>query len=382
MFNKKWPIYSEDEVVAATNVMRSGKVNYWTGDQCKLFEKEYAEYLGVSHTISVANGTLALELCLHALGIGPGDEVLVPCRTFMASASCVVEVGATPIMCDIDLYTQNITLETLKPHMNAKTKAIIVVHLGGLPCDMTAIMAFAKEHHLYVVEDCAQAHGALINHQPVGSFGDMAAFSFCQDKIISTLGEGGLVATNNEVFWKKAWAYKDHGKGYDTAYHKEHPAGFRWLHDAFGSNYRMTEMQAAVGRLHLQKITTWQKTRSKYAAILDTTLARFEKVQLIKVPSSITHAYYRYYFFVPAEWRDALIARMTQQGIWCQVGACSEIYLEQAFVNAGLTPSKRLPNAQLLGQRSVALLIDPIYSESEIGQLAMMLNDVIGDLHD
>ena len=269
MFGKKWPIYEQDEIDAVTNVLKSNKVNYWTGEQGKLFEKEYAEYLGVSHTIAVANGTSALELCLHALGIGPGDEVIVPCRTFMASASCVVEVGAKPVVCDIDPVSQNLTVATITPHVTAKTKAIICVHLGGWPCDMPAIMAFAEEHNLYVIEDCAQAHGAKINGKPigssgapaeksvdgsdgvdagnsgvaartvsgpsaslaasgassagapVGSFGHMAAFSFCQDKIISTMGEGGLVATDNEEWFKKAWAYKDHGKGYDTVYKKQ-----------------------------------------------------------------------------------------------------------------------------------------------------------------
>jgi dTDP-4-amino-4,6-dideoxygalactose transaminase len=381
MFSKKWPIFSEDEIQAVAEVMRSGKVNYWTGSQCKLFEKEYAEYLGVKHAISVCNGTSALELCLHALGIGPGDEVIVPCRTFMASASCVVEVGARPVVCDVDLHTQNICVETIKPHVTAKTKAIIVVHLGGLPCDMPAIIAFAKAHNLYVIEDCAQAHGALINDQPVGSFADMAAFSFCQDKIISTLGEGGLVVTDNEVLWKKAWAYKDHGKGYDTVYHKQHPAGFRWLHDSFGSNYRMTEAQAVVGRIHLQKLGGWQKIRQRNAEILDLVLRDFKDIRLIEVPAGMIHAYYRYYFFVPAAWRDALTAAMTQQGIWCQVGTCSEIYLEQAFMNANLAPKSRLPNAQTLSETSVALLIDPIYSEAEIKQLAQILKQKIGELH-
>ncbi len=383
MFNKKWPVYAQDEIDAVTQVLKSGKVNYWTGEQGKLFEKEYAEYLGVKHVIAVANGTNALELCLRALGVGLGDEVIVPSRTFMASASCVVEVGAKPVVCDIDPITQNMTVETIKPHITSKTKAIIPVHLGGWPCDMEAIMAFAKEHNLYVIEDCAQAHGAKINGKPVGSFGHMAAFSFCQDKIITTMGEGGLVATNNEDWFKKAWAYKDHGKGYDTVYKKQHPSGFRWLHDAFGSNYRMTEAQAAVGRLQLRKLPEWQKEREHNAHILNTALQDCAAVRLLSVPANMTHAYYRYYMFVKPEnlkegWtRDRIIAEINSQGFWCQVGSCSEIYLEEAFVKAGFVPKERFKNAKALGETSIALLIDPIYSESEMKQLSQTIRAIL-----
>lgn len=383
MFNKKWPIYTQEEIQSVVNVMHSGKVNYWTGDQGKRFEKEYAEYLGVSHTIAVANGTNALELCLRALDIGPGDEVIVPCRTFMASASCVVQVGATPVLCDIDINSQNLTPDTIRPHLTPKTKAIIAVHLGGWPCDMEALMTFAEEHHLYVIEDCAQAHGAKIKGQAVGSFGHMAAFSFCQDKIISTMGEGGLVATSNEAKWKKAWAYKDHGKGYDTVYKKEHPPGFRWLHDTFGSNYRMTEAQAAVGRLQLQNLSEWQQTRADYANIFNQTFAGLSAVRIPKPPTHMTHAYYRYYLFIEPsalkpDWnRDRIIAAINAAGIWCQVGTCSEIYLEEAFIKSGFAPSARFHNAKTLGDASLALLLDPIYSASEIQEAATCVKHIL-----
>ncbi len=367
-----WPIYAEDEIQAVTDVLRSGKVNYWTGEQGKLFEKEYADYLGVKHTIAVANGTNALELCLHALKISPGDEVIVPCRTFFASASCVVEVGAKPVVCDVDPISQNLTVDTLKPHITPKTKAIIAVHLGGWPCDMEGIMAFAKKQGLYVIEDCAQATGAKIRGKPIGSFGDMAAFSFCQDKIITTMGEGGLVATNNTQWWKKAWAYKDHGKSYDAVMRKDHPPGFRWLHEGFGSNYRMTEAQAAVGRLQLKKLNEWIALRQRYASIFNEHLKDLATVRLTLPPSYIHHAYYRYYCFVnpPAlksDWsRDRILAELNVNHVPCMVGGCSEIYREKAFKDAGFSPVSPLPNAKFLGETNLALLIDPSFTEKEI----------------
>jgi len=199
---KSWPYYAPDEVQAVTDVLLSGKVNYWTGQVSRQFEQAYADYLGVKHTIAVANGTLALDLAWVALGIGQGDEVIVTSRTFLASVSSIVLAGAKPVFADVDVDSQNITVDTIKAVLTPKTKAIICVHLAGWPCDMPAIMAFAREHNLYVIEDCAQAHGAQINGQAIGSFGDIAAFSFCQDKIMSTGGEGGLVATNNSDCWQ------------------------------------------------------------------------------------------------------------------------------------------------------------------------------------
>ncbi len=379
MFGKKWPIYPQDEINAVVKVLESGKVNYWTGDEGKLFEKEYAEYLGIKYAIAVANGTNALELCLHALGVGPGDEVIIPCRTFLATASCVVEVGAKPVVCDIDLISQNITVETIKPHVNAKTKAVIAMHNGGWPCDMESIMTFAKQHNLYVIEDCAQAHGAKINGQPVGSFGHMSAFSFCQDKIITTMGEGGLVATNDRALWKKAWAYKDHGKDYDTVHHKEHAPGFRWLHESFGSNYRMTEAQAAVGRIQLKKLPEWQKVRQRNALILKEILKDLGLFEFSAPESGYLHAYYRCYVSVKLEalklgWdRDRLMAAINAAGVKCLVGNCPEIYREVVFVKAGLAPKDRFCNAKIWADRSLCFLVDPVYDEQDMANMGALV---------
>jgi dTDP-4-amino-4,6-dideoxygalactose transaminase len=258
---KVWPYYAEDEIQAVTDVLNSGKVNYWTGSVARQFEQAYASYVGVKHAIAVANGTVALDLAWIALGVGQGDEVIVTSRTFLASVSSIVLAGAIPVFADVDLDSQNITVETIAPLITPRTKAILCVHLAGWPCDMPKITALARQRHLYVIEDCAQAHGAQINGQAVGSFGDIAAFSFCQDKIITTGGEGGLVTTNNDEWWQKMWSYKDHGKSYDTVYHKEHPEGFRWLHESFGTNWRITEVQAAIGLKQLAKLDAWIEQR-------------------------------------------------------------------------------------------------------------------------
>ena len=378
-----WPFYSEEEIQAVSDVLRSGKVNYWTGEQGKLFEKEYAEYLGVKHAIAVANGTNALELCLIALGVGPGDEVLIPCRTFFATASCVVAVGARPVVCDVDLESQVITVETIKPHITPKTKAIIAVHLGGWPSDMEALAKFSKEHHLYLIEDCAQAHGARFNGKPVGSFGDMAAFSFCQDKIISTMGEGGLVATNNTEAWKKAWAYKDHGKSYDTVHRKDHPPGFRWVHESFGSNYRMTEAQAAIGRIQLRRLDHDILHRQRFARIFNDQLKNSPAVTTVIPPASVGHAYYRYYLFVnssklnPSWSREKIIAELNAAGVPCMIGGCSEIYREKAFVDAGLAPKENFANALQLAVTNIAFIPNPSMDEKEIYAAAKKTKEIV-----
>lgn len=360
-----WPYYAPDEIEAVTRVLASGRVNYWTGQECVRFEEAYAEYTGVRHAIALANGTLALELALYALGIGPGDEVVVPSRTFIASASCVVARGATPMVADIDPLSQNLTVDTIRAVLTPRTRAIVAVHLGGCPCDMDAIMAFAREHGLFVIEDCAQAHGARYRGRPVGSLGDLAAFSFCQDKIISTGGEGGMLLTNNTEWWEKAWAYKDHGKSYDAVFRREHAPGFRWLHESFGSNWRMTEMQAAIGRLQLGKLEDWMAARRRHTGMLADGFARIPGLRLTSESADVVHAYYRYYAFLePDMLRDGwnqtrIVAAIQAEGVPCFVGSCSEIYREKAFTAAGLNPSQRLPVAQQIGETSLAFLVHP-----------------------
>ena len=376
-----WPHFPDDEVAAATAVLRSGKVNYWTGTEGREFEKEFAAYSGCSHAIALANGTMALELALYGLGIGPGDEVITTSRTFIASASCIVMRGATPVLADVDPVSQNITVETIRPCITPRTKAIIAVHLAGWPCDMAPIMALAQEHGLKVIEDCAQCHGATYQGRPVGSLGDVAAFSFCQDKIMSTGGEGGMLTTNDADLWEKAWSYKDHGKSWDAVYNREHQPGFRWLHESFGTNWRLTEMQSAIGRLQLAKMPEWTRIRNRHAAILTEGFAKIPALRLTGPPPEIGHAYYKYYVFIrpemmslspvpgpqsPSFVRDRVMAAVNAEGIPCYSGSCSEIYLEKAFVDAGLGPKERLPVARELGETSLMFLVHPTLTEEDM----------------
>ncbi len=371
-----WPHFEEDEIEAAVRVLRSGEVNYWTGEEGRLFEKEFAAFAGCEYAVAVANGSVALELALYALGIGEGDEVVVTSRTFVASASSVVLRGAKPVFADVDPNSQNITAETVRAVLTPRTRAIIAVHLAGWPCEMDEIMALARERGLWVIEDCAQAHGATYKGRPVGCLGHVAAWSFCQDKIITTGGEGGMLTTSDRSVWEKAWSYKDHGKSYEAVYHRQHPPGFRWLHESFGTNWRMTEMQSAIGRVALRKVPRWVAARRRHAEILTERFLQTPGLRVTIPPDHIGHAYYRYYVFVRPEalkpdWsRDRIMVELNQQGIPCNVGSCSEVYLEKSFERAGFQPPRRLPIAKQLGETSLAFLVHPTLSEEEMQDIA------------
>jgi len=366
-----------------TRVLESGKVNYWTGTEGREFEREYAEYLGVPHTIALHNGTLALELALYAYDIGNGDEVITTPRTFIASASAALMRGAVPIMADVDPDSQNITAETIRPHITPHTRAIIAVHLAGWPCDLDPIMELAKEHNLIVIEDCAQAHGAFYKGRPVGSIGHMGAFSFCQDKIMTTGGEGGLLSLKDETLWRKAWAYKDHGKSYAAVYEREHPPGYRWLHESFGTNWRMLEVQAVIGRIQLRKLPVWVERRRRNAAVLEHRLSRFEGIRITPSPPEILHSHYKYYAFVRPErlepgWsRDRIVGEISALGVPCFSGSCPEIYLEKAFQDAGLGPSERLKVARALGETSLMFLVHPTLSVNDMAYMADSIERVL-----
>jgi dTDP-4-amino-4,6-dideoxygalactose transaminase len=366
-----WPQFEADEIEAATRVLQSGKVNYWTGEEGRRFEEEFAAQASCKYGIAVANGTVALELALHALGIGPGDEVILPSRTFFASASSAVMRGAKPVFADVDQHSQNLTADTIRPLLASRTRAIIAVHLAGWPCEMDAIVALARERGLKVIEDCAQCHGATYKGRPVGSLGDAAAFSFCQDKIMSTGGEGGMLTTNEEQVWKRAWSYKDHGKSYEAVYKRQHSTGFRWLHESFGTNWRLTEFQSALGRVLLRKLDRMVEVRRRNAAILTRGLTQHEALRVPQPPGHIGHSYYKYYAFVRPEklgqgWtRDRILSAIAAEGIPCFTGSCSEIYLEKAFAPE-LRPAERLAAARELGETSLMFLVHPTLSECDM----------------
>lgn len=379
----EWPQYSEDEVAAAARILRSGRVNQWTGSEVRAFEADYAASLGRGRAIALMNGTVALELAMVALGLGPGDEVVTSPRTFIASASAAVMRGATPVMAEVDPDSGNITAETIEAVLSPRTKAIIVVHLGGWPAHMTAIMDLARSRGIAVVEDCAQAHGATHAGKPVGAFGDLAAFSFCQDKVITTGGEGGLLAVDDDEQFKAAWSFKDHGKGYDTVHNKEHPAGFRWLHDGFGTNWRMTEIQAALGRIQLARLEETVSQRRRNAELWMEYFDALPALRTPRPPESDGHSYYRLYTYVRPEalapgWsRDRIREELRDAGLNVTGGSCSEIYLEEAFVRAGLGPMERLPVARELGDTSLAFLTHPTLSEAAIHEAGELVTEVV-----
>lgn len=373
-----WPSYTKEEVDAVGRVLLSNKVNYWTGNECREFEREFAQFVESKYAISLANGTVALDLALRAVGVGEGDEVIVTSRTFMASVSSIVNAGAIPVFVDIDRNSQNITSDTIEGALTSRSKAIVCVHLAGWPCEMDLIQSLARKHKLFVIEDCAQAHGAKYKGRSVGSIGDVSCWSFCQDKIMSTGGEGGMVTTNNKALWAKMWSYKDHGKSWEAVYEKTHPPGFRWLHDSIGTNWRMTEMQAAIGRIQLRRMPDWHMARLNNANHIWNAASKCSALRVPFIPSNIEHAAYKCYVFVENGKRDEYMARLNALGVPCFSGSCSEVYLEKAFDDTDYRPVERLPVAQELGDTSLMFLCHPSLTQEEINLTCRSINQVCG----
>ena len=393
-----WPSFSQEEADAVQRVLLSNRVNYWTGSECREFEVEFAAFADSRYAVALANGTVALNAALLALGVGVGDEVVVTSRTFFASASCIISVGATPVFADVDRDSQNITAETVEHLLSPRTRAVICVHLAGWPCNMDPIMALAREHDFFVIEDCAQAHGARYKGRSVGSIGHIGAWSFCQDKIMTTGGEGGMVTCNDEKLWRAMWSYKDHGKSYSTVYESEHPPGFRWLHESFGTNWRITEMQAAIGRIQLRRMKDWTAARTANALAIRRALLPFAgEDSVVRVAEmrcgncltlgcdncSCVHAHYKFYAFVRPEnladgWsRDRIVGAINARGVACYTGSCSEVYLEKAFENTGFRPRERLPVAQELGETSLTFLVHPTLTAADIQKTSQVIQEVL-----
>ncbi|MGC0121403.1 DegT/DnrJ/EryC1/StrS family aminotransferase [Pseudoalteromonas piscicida] len=378
-----WPSFTQQEADAVSKVVLSNKVNYWTGTEGREFEKEFAAWTGAEYAIALGNGTLALDIALKALNVGEGDEVITTPRTFLASASSIVTAGAAPVFADVDFNSQAITAESIKAVLTPQTKAVIVVHLAGMPAEMDAIMALSKEHGFYVIEDCAQAHGAKYKGRSVGTIGHIGAWSFCQDKIMTTGGEGGMVTTNSKDLWSKMWSYKDHGKSFDAIYNREHPPGFRWLHESFGTNWRMTEMQAVIGRIQLTRMSDWTAKRQSNAQAIDKVAKAFNVVRTVRVPDYIEHAEYKHYLFVNSAalregWtRDRIVDEINTLGVPCFQGSCSEVYLEKAFDSTPWRPKERLTNAVELGETSLMFLVHPTLTTEEISKTCEVVKQVL-----
>ena len=365
---ERWPFYDNDEIDAVTAVLQSGKVNQWTGPDVFAFEQACSARFGGGRAIALANGSVALELALRAFGIGPGDEVIVTPRSFVASASCVRLVGATPVFADVDPDSGNITPESVGRVLSERTRAIIAVHLAGWPADIPGLVELVRGRDVKIIEDCAQAHGAEIGGESVGSFGDAAAFSFCQDKIISTGGEGGLLTIRDESASAWAWSFKDHGKDYaKSTVPAREPGMFRWLHDRVGTNWRMTGPQAAIGLVQLRKLDEWRTARTRNAATWAEPLSEVPGLRVpLPVGNSLRHAFYKLYFYVDrgnderaASLQAEILQRSAAAGLRVFSGSCSEVYREKAFADL---KTDACPVSRSLGARSLMVEVHPTLS--------------------
>ncbi len=392
-----WPQIPEAGVEAVAAVLRSGKINYWTGEQARRFEAEFAEAQEVAHTLAVANGTLALELALRSFGIGAGDEVIVPSRTFIATAGAVVAVGATPIIADIDPMTGALTPLSVAKRLTPRTRAVIVVHVGGYPAPVTAIRELTDQLDLVVIEDCAQAQGARIEGRPIGTTGHASCFSFCQDKILP-LGEGGMICYSagerQEDAWQQAWAYRDHGHAFMLAHDaqvQEHSAQFKYLCEGFGTNARLTEAQGALGRVLLAQVPAWHAQRTRNAEILTGELADFAPVlrPVVLPPADRArgseHACYRLYFLLdsaalaPGWDRDRVIEAIVAEGAPVQFGSCALIGHERAFatLETAQATDDDLPGARCADEQSLAFFVHPTLTEVDMVDIAAAARKVL-----
>lgn len=388
-----WPRFSDEEAQIVSRVLLSNRVNYRTGREGYEFEKEFAVWTNSKYAVSVANGTVALDLAMIAFNIGLGDEVIVTPRTFIASVSTIITAGATPVFAEVDANSQNITAETIKKVLTPKSKAIVCVHHAGWPCEMDSIMQLAADKNLYVIEDCAQAHGARYKGRSVGSLGHIGAWSFCQDKIITTGGEGGMITTNDENLWQKVWSYRDHGKKFDPEFSArsysennfKNSSKFYWQHDSFGTNWRLTEMQSALGRFQIRKMEEWSRKRRANSKRITDACSGFLSLRVPETPYYIDHACYKHYVFVSPEklkrgWvRERIVDEINLLGVPCYAGGCPEVYLEKAFDGMCLKSNTRLPIAKELGETSLMFLVHPTLTEMEINKTCEVIKQVMSE---
>jgi dTDP-4-amino-4,6-dideoxygalactose transaminase len=378
-----WPVFEDDERDAVDAVLRSGKANYWTGSICRDFEQAWSGRHAGRRSLAMANGSLTLDAALRVLGVGPGDEVIVASRSYVASAMCVAVCGAAPVFADVDPDSGCVTAATLEAVRSSRTRAAIPVHLGGWPCDMPAISEWASRHGILLVEDCAQAHGATIAGRVVGTWGEFASWSFCQDKIMTTGGEGGMLASANEALHKSAWSLAQHGKDHDLAFSAAEHGGsdYRWLVEHPGTNLRMTEMQAAVGLRQLAKLDRWLAARARNAGIMQEALRGVPSLRVPATPAG--HSHYRCVAFIEGPLPEATQRRgrcleaLRGAGVPAMHGSCSEIYRERFFADRGYAPREPLPVAHRLGATSLTFLVHHTIGETSMRSYAAAAARVI-----
>jgi perosamine synthetase len=287
-----WPAYGKEEIEVADQVLRSGHLARQSGTWVQRFEKEYARKFGIKHAIAVSSGTAAIHVALAALGVGPGDDVIHTAHCFIGTATPTLHAGAVPIFADIDERTFNISPASIEQQITPHTKAIVPVHLNGLPADMDSILRIAREHKLFVVEDAAQAHGSEFGGKLAGTMGVFGCFSFWEDKLITTAGEGGMIVTNDDDLALQARKIHHHGEvRRDGDYYQ----GERlYYHDTLGYNYRMTEIQGAIGCVQLQRLDEYVRQRRQNAHRLTGLLSEVPGVIPPYEPENCKHVFYKY----------------------------------------------------------------------------------------
>lgn len=378
---EKWPSYSLKEANDVKQAIIKSNLNYWTGKETLKFEKKFSNFFGLKYALAISNASTGLDIAIKALNIQKNDEVIVSPKSYYSSVSCIIKNKAKPIFIDVNLNSHCFDENKIEEKITNKTKLILCVHLGGFPCNMKKIKKIAKKYNLFILEDCSQAHGAMIGNKFVGTFGDISVWSFCNDKIIST-GEGGVISSNKKKLFKKIWSLKENGRDYDAVYSKKHKFGYKWIHNHLGYNYRMTEMQAILGLNQLNKLNKNISIRNYFYQQIIKNYENFEAVKFQKIPKSYTNSFYRLYAivnlnFIKSEWdRDRLIKYLNKIGIDCNVGSCSELYKEKG-IKKYFKNNHILPNAEILSKNSIAFNIHHKCSEKYIEFVWKSLNKTI-----
>tara|TARA_B100000767_G_C19747383_1_gene529176 strand:- start:627 stop:1799 length:1173 start_codon:yes stop_codon:yes gene_type:complete len=384
MQEKNWPNFSKNLISKVGRILSSGKINYIDGPYGKKFEKEFSKFVGNRYSIAICNGTAALEVAIKSLKLAKNSEIIVPSRSFFASAACIVNTGHIPIFADVDLLTQNISLDDIKKKISKRTKAIICVHLAGLPCNMHDIKKLANKNKIKIIEDCSQAHGASIDNMQVGSFGDVSTWSFCNDKIISTLGEGGMISTNKKIIYDFCKTYINHGS---VLQNNKNSEKFIYNKDYFGTNLRITEIQSIAGLEQLKDLRKVQIKRERMSKDYFHVTSKYQNYIYSYFPlKNIKCAWYRFYFFLKTDMKEyqkirfKIIKNLKKNDLKCFTGSCPEIYLEKSFKKLKNFKVRRLINSKILGETSIALDINHTLTHAKHKKKVLELKLVLEDI--
>ena len=377
-----YPYYSKQEIKKVSSILKKGRVNYWTGKECNSFEKEFATYHELKFGVAVSNGSVALEIALKSLKLENDYHAIVTPRSFIISASAINNTNGVPVFADVDV-NGNLYLDSIKKNITPKTKVVVLVHLYGHPANALEIKKYLKKKKIFLIEDCSHAHGGIFKNRKIGSFGDLSIWSFCNEKIISTGGEGGMICTNNLTIFKRCWSIKDHGKSFDKSKKKIKNYGkFRWLHENYGSNFRMTEMQAGIGRIQLKRLDYQLKKRELLAKKIYQVFKYFVIKKLFEEPNfkcfdcpksknnffcnNCRFTFYRFNILLNnSESRNKLLRKLISNKINCGSGYNAEIYKER-FYKKNKKLVSNIVMSKDIGNRSIAFTIDPYLNTDQI----------------